>query len=120
LVSTILSNRPDITTIGSTTFGKGRGQALAVTPMMGLAAVTYALLEPINGESYDMVGIDPEVSVPENEDPLEVAMELAVQGLARYSRQIQLPSLRRVKYFQSTFKLKNRKSMCYSKIIPNK
>ncbi|MDG5815275.1 S41 family peptidase [Chitinispirillales bacterium ANBcel5] len=96
LVSSLLANRDDIISVGSTTFGKGRGQALSVTPRSGLAVVTYAMLEPANGVAYDMIGIEPTVEVQEDEDPLEVALEIAENNLARYTSDIRFRYLRRI------------------------
>lgn len=85
LVTSLNTHRPDITTVGSTTFGKARGQAVSLTPDSGLAVVTYALLFPISGQSYDMRGISPDVMVSAGEDPLQTALELAQGQLAMVS-----------------------------------
>jgi len=63
LISCVRSNRSDIKVIGEHTYGKACGQVLYQGPDTVLAKVTYATLKPINGESYDHVGLMPDIAV---------------------------------------------------------
>lgn len=73
LVSCLHANRPDISTIGSTTYGKARGQILWVTLNGGVALVTCILFSPVAGPEYDIVGIEP------NQDLLDLLLD-AIEG----------------------------------------
>ena len=86
LTSCLMSNRPDIKTMGTRTFGKARGQVLNVTPDSALVKVTFALLRPITGASYDLVGIMPDISVPPDSDALVVAEALIGQSVGAAKR----------------------------------
>ncbi|KMQ52804.1 carboxyl-terminal protease [Chitinispirillum alkaliphilum] len=118
MLSALHENRPDITTIGVTTFGKARGQAMTLTPDSGLAVVTYAMLRPINGEPYDMSGIDPDITVQFGEDPLEVALEVARRELGRYSFASAQSILRRARHHHSALMLHNRRPMTIIHVNP--
>jgi C-terminal peptidase prc len=86
LTSCIMSNRPDIKTMGTRTFGKARGQILTLTPDSGLVKVTSALLSPISGAAYDLVGIMPDISVPPDSDALAAAEALIAQSAGTAKR----------------------------------
>ncbi len=76
-VSCLHENRgSDIETIGQRTFGKGSGWYSIGTPRGGIANVTGMLLIPVNNESYNLKGIEPDVSIDENQDALEIAQAL--------------------------------------------
>jgi len=80
LTSCIMSNRPDIKTVGARTFGKARGQVLNLTPDSALVKVTFALFTPMVGARYDLVGIVPDVSVPSDSSALVVAEAIIAQN----------------------------------------
>jgi hypothetical protein len=80
LTSCLMSNRPDIKTMGTRTFGKARGQLLSSTPDSALVKVTFALLKPVTGASYDLIGIIPDISVPPDSDALVAAEALISQA----------------------------------------
>jgi C-terminal peptidase prc len=86
LTSCLMSDRPDITTMGTRTFGKARGQVLYMTPDTGLVKVTYALLKPVVGQPYDLVGIQPDISVPPDSDAITVAEALIAQNTGATKR----------------------------------
>lgn len=83
LVAALKTNRPDIPIVGQTTFGKARGQTITLTPDSGLARVTFALLEPVDGPSYDLAGIEPDVAVMRGVEPLRAAIDRARETLAK-------------------------------------
>jgi carboxyl-terminal processing protease len=83
LVACLMSNRPDILTVGTRTFGKARGQILETTPDTGLARVTYALLKPVRGAAYDLVGIVPAKVVATGEEALAAAEQIVSSALAK-------------------------------------
>lgn len=108
MIAALMEHRPEIPTVGTTTFGKARGQAMAITPDSGLAIVTFALLEPINGESYDMEGIEPQIRAEGSEDPLDIALEIARRNLGKLSHTCTASALRRTKMYHYTFRVHNR------------
>ncbi len=77
LLTSCLMQRPGVTVIGDTTFGKARGQQPAWGPDSVYAQVTCMLLEPVGTSpvSYDETGIIPDVTVGSSEDAFELAME---------------------------------------------
>ncbi len=108
MVSALRENRPEIPTIGTTTFGKARGQAMTITPDSGLAVVTFALLEPVDGASYDMRGIDPQIVVTEPDDPLDEALNIARTNLGKVSLICTNTALRRAKIAHYTMRVRDR------------
>jgi len=78
--SCIMSNRPDIKTVGTRTFGKARGQVLNITPDSALVKVTFALFTPILGPQYDLVGIVPAITIPSDSSAITVAEALISQS----------------------------------------
>ncbi len=88
LTSCLMSNRPDIKTMGTRTFGKARGQVLSTTPDSALAKVTFALLRPVTGASYDLVGITPDIFVPPDSDAVVVAEALIGQQSAGAAKRL--------------------------------
>ncbi|MFP4417490.1 MAG: S41 family peptidase [Chitinispirillaceae bacterium] len=82
LIVSLNQYRPEVRTIGSTTFGKARGQVLGVTPDSGIARVTYATISPVQAPDYDVVGISPEIAV-ESQSALDVALQLSRESTAR-------------------------------------
>ncbi len=83
VIAALMANRPAIAFVGETTFGKGRGQTVTVTPDSGVARVTYALINPVGGEPYDLVGIEPDVPVAPGAEPLQAAVDAAEATLAK-------------------------------------
>lgn len=83
MVAALADNRPDIPTIGQTTYGKARGQRIAVTPDTGVARVTYAKFSPIGIDDYDIVGIPPRIPVSDDVNPVQVAVDKIEEGLAK-------------------------------------
>jgi C-terminal peptidase prc len=83
LTACLMSNRPDISIVGTRTFGKARGQIIEITPDSGLARVTYALLKPVNGAPYDLVGIVPTNVVAIGADALAAAERIVSAALAK-------------------------------------
>jgi C-terminal peptidase prc len=86
LTSCLMDNRPDIATMGSRTYGKARGQVINITPDSALVKVTYALLTPVTGASYDLVGIRPGIVVPADSSPVVAAMALIAQNTGATKR----------------------------------
>jgi carboxyl-terminal processing protease len=86
LVSCLKSNRTDIRIVGTTTYGKARGQMISLTPDSGLVKVTYALLTPMYGSPYDLTGIQPDISVPPDSDAMLVAQALIAQSIGTTKR----------------------------------
>ncbi len=74
LISALNSNRPDIKTVGSKSYGKGRAQMVKLTPEEGLAFVTHCVISSKNGDNYDVEGIEPEISITTGQDALIVAL----------------------------------------------
>ncbi|MBN2105654.1 PDZ domain-containing protein [bacterium] len=83
LIAALRSLRKDILLIGETTYGKARAQIFASTPMEGLATVTFTLFKPLDGISYDMVGIDPDIPLSADEDGIDLALEQIESGLTK-------------------------------------
>ncbi len=84
LVAALVDNRPEIVTIGQRTYGKARGQRIAVTPDTGVARVTYARFSPVAGEEYDLVGIKPKRPISTDVNPIQFAVdEIDEGGLAK-------------------------------------
>jgi carboxyl-terminal processing protease len=73
--------------IGTKTYGKGRGQIVAVGPDSVMAKVTYATILPVSAPVYDLVGIEPDISV-QTGDARDVALGIIHSGRAnkRFSR----------------------------------
>jgi len=83
LIASFEAHRPDIVSIGTRSFGKARGQAVVITPDSGLSVVTFALIIPIEGPSYDMIGIEPKVQLGRHEDALDKALEMVESQLTK-------------------------------------
>ncbi len=73
----------DVTIVGATTYGKGRGQYFFGYNFdteefylidRGMARVTFTVLEPVYGAPYDSIGIVPDVVAGDGESALSVAM----------------------------------------------
>ncbi len=74
LISALRSNRPDIKTVGSKSYGKGRGQIAFFTPDSGLAFVTFGIIASNDGVVYDMIGIEPNIPINATQDALIIAL----------------------------------------------
>lgn len=83
LISCVKSNRPEVTLIGDTTYGKARMQVWLDGPDEVMAIVTCGLFTPVNMDPYDMVGIIPDVTVEPDQDALDVAAGRIEGALAR-------------------------------------
>lgn len=72
-----LMQREKVQVIGSTTYGKGRGQVLIEGPDSVIAKITCMTLTPYgeNQVSYDSIGIVPEIVVDSTEDAFDVALD---------------------------------------------
>ncbi len=76
LVSCMMEQRSENTSvIGTTTYGKGCGQAIVQTPLEGLSRITSMLIDPVNSPSYHMTGIEPDIPLSSDEDAYNVAVE---------------------------------------------
>jgi len=85
LVSCLRDYRSDdITIVGTTTYGKARGQYIIGYDFdtgeffladEGLARITFSRITPVYGAPYDSVGITPDVVIGEGQSALAVAME---------------------------------------------
>ncbi len=86
LIVSLNQYRPEIRTIGTTTFGKARGQVVGLSPDSGMVRVSYATISPVEGPEYDIVGIEPQIAVTEAQSALDVALQLTDRGAARLGR----------------------------------
>lgn len=85
VVSCLREQRPDIVSLGMTTYGKARSQyvfgydfandAYYLTDS-AIATVTFAVLSPVSAPTYDLIGITPDHLLATGTDALEEAMEL--------------------------------------------
>ncbi|MDD5673958.1 MAG: S41 family peptidase, partial [Chitinivibrionales bacterium] len=72
-VSCLKQVYPAIKIIGTHTYGKARAQIMSGTPNNGLAKVTCALISPLSGPSYDLVGIKPDTTIAAGQSALDLA-----------------------------------------------
>lgn len=79
VISSLKTLRTDIITVGDTTYGKARGQYWIPTPDSGISIITYATLTPIQGVTYDQIGIAPEIIVSDAQFALDTAIT-RIQG----------------------------------------
>ena len=63
--------------VGTTTYGKGIGQATFITPSYALAIITDAKVVDKNFKSYHKYGIVPDFIINDNEQALNKAVQLA-------------------------------------------
>jgi len=68
LITALRHNRPDIKTIGSTTFGKARMQVGIDTYYQGLCKITSGELLPVKEEQYDLVGIEADITAADGNE----------------------------------------------------
>lgn len=81
-----LMQREGVEVIGSTTYGKGRGQGLWVGPDSVVARITCMTFTPYgeNQVSYDSVGITPDIIVDSTENAFDVALtHIEDEGFAK-------------------------------------
>ncbi|MCL2688248.1 MAG: S41 family peptidase [Chitinispirillia bacterium] len=117
LIASFNVHRPDIMTIGTRSYGKARGQAVVITPDSGLSVVTFALITPIEGPSYDMIGIEPKVQLTDREDALDKAIEMAESHLTRASIGEEARSIDdRIFLLRDMYTLQDRKPMAIRNI----
>lgn len=76
LISAIQSHR-EAKLVGQTTFGKARGQVLLNARSGGMAKITYAMLTPMQGPSYDLLGIAPDHETETSRKAYDEAIRLA-------------------------------------------
>lgn len=106
LVSCMMEQASDlVTVIGTTTYGKGRGQIMVDGPDSVLAIVTSMTITPVNDSAtvYDLVGIEPDITA-DTVDAFEVALdEISGEQPAkrRAGRHYSLPGRRDVDPFVS-------------------
>jgi carboxyl-terminal processing protease len=104
LFITALKSNRSIKIAGKTTYGKARGQVILGTPSNGLAKITYALITPLTGASYDLIGIEPDYA---SDDALQKATDLAHEWLNSPSPKTNRPlagSLRKIEMLREQIK----------------
>jgi carboxyl-terminal processing protease len=116
LISSFNTHRPDIMTVGTRSYGKARGQAVVITPDTGLAVVTFALIIPIEGPSYDMIGIEPKVQLRDKEDALDRAIEMIESHLTKTSIGEEAHSPDKISLLRDMYILQDRTPMAIRKI----
>jgi C-terminal processing protease CtpA/Prc len=81
-----LMQRKDVTVIGDTTFGKGRGQVMLWGPDSVIAKVTCMTITPAGDDAvnYDGVGIAPDI-IADTVDAFDVALS-TIAGTAPAKR----------------------------------
>lgn len=79
-IAGIQSVMPEVKLVGARTYGKARGQILLLGPDSALAKVTCMRFTPVTGDPYDMVGIQPDIPVPEGGDAIDIALSLFSGG----------------------------------------
>jgi carboxyl-terminal processing protease len=67
---------PEMPLIGTTTYGKGVGQVILTGPDSGLAKITSVQLEAMSGETWNGIGIAPDIKVEAGEDAIDIALGL--------------------------------------------
>jgi len=82
----------DVTSVGTVTYGKGRGQVILGYDWDleeyqltdgGMARITSMLLTPVAGAPYDMVGIMPHVLIQPGQDALDTTLVMISRELGR-------------------------------------
>lgn len=63
--------------VGTTTYGKGIGQSIKLTPSISIASITAFKFFDKDGLSYHKYGIDPDFAISDNDLALAKATELA-------------------------------------------
>lgn len=81
LLISVLREQRGFSLVGQTTYGKARGQVLQNTPSKGLVKITYALITPIEGPTYDLVGLQPDVVSASSHAAIADGVALAHQKL---------------------------------------
>ncbi len=112
LISSIHSFRSDIVSMGTKSYGKARGQKLTSTPDSGIAKTTYAVISPIEGTSYDMIGIDPKIKVDNEDDILQTALNHIYSGPAKLASMDRNNFIRRVNFLKKTNLCRTRMPSC--------
>ncbi|MDG5815062.1 S41 family peptidase [Chitinispirillales bacterium ANBcel5] len=74
LISALIDNREDVTTMGGKSYGKGRGQVVLEGPQSCIAIITSMQFMPVKGLDYDRYGIVPDIEVS-GMDIVERALE---------------------------------------------
>ncbi|MDR0306852.1 MAG: PDZ domain-containing protein [Chitinispirillales bacterium] len=118
LIASFNAHRSDIISIGSRSYGKARGQAVVLTPDSGLSVVTFALITPIDGPSYDMTGIEPNIKIGSREDALDKALEIAESRLTKASLDSRSEN-NKVSLLRYMYSLQNRKPMAIREFNAN-
>ncbi len=85
VVSCLREQRPDIVSLGMSTYGKARSQYVFGYDFVNdayyladsaVATVTFAVLSPVFGPSYDLVGVTPDHLLATSDNALEEAIAL--------------------------------------------
>jgi carboxyl-terminal processing protease len=103
LIAALADNRPEIPTIGQTTYGKARGQRIAVTPDTGVARVTYARFSPVGAEEYDLVGIKPRIPISNDVNPIQFAVDEIEGGGVAKALAVNPSALNRIAWICETY-----------------
>jgi C-terminal peptidase prc len=97
LLSCLRDNRSDdVVIVGERTFGKGSGWYLFDTPEGGLAKLTGMLLTNKADESYNLVGVAPDIAVTDEQNALEVARHRIISDSAPAKRLAAAHRMRRI------------------------
>ncbi len=108
MVSSIRENAVSIKIFGSKTFGLGVMQIITETPDSGIAKVTNAEIFSITGESYNGIGIEPDVEVIAGKDALEEALNDIDPGIISQNSN----TINRIKELREKHRTRNRKPLC--------
>jgi C-terminal processing protease CtpA/Prc len=104
LLSCLKDNRSeDVVIVGEQTFGKGSGWYLFDTPEGGLAKLTGMLLTNKADESYNLVGVAPDVAITNEENALEVARNRIISDTAPAKRLAATRGMRRIERVRSQY-----------------
>ena len=93
---------------GSMTFGLGLMQIIVQTPDSGIAKVTNAKIFSITGESYNGIGIVPDVTITGSQDALEVALnDIDPQIVSQNTA-----TINRIKELRIKYRTRSREGLC--------
>jgi carboxyl-terminal processing protease len=108
IVSCMRENDASCRIFGSKTFGLGLMQITAETPDSGIAKVTNAKIYSISGESYNGIGIVPDVTVSGSQYVLEAALDdIDPQIVSQNST-----TINRIKEIRKKYRTRSRKPLC--------
>ena len=98
LISSLKSNRLDIVSVGTRTYGKARGQIFASTLENGIARVTTMTMFPVVGDWYDEVGIVPDIEISDPTFAIDTAIARIVGISEITSRESNICNKSRLKF----------------------